>query len=394
MLKKLLLLCFMWVLVMHSLQAQFSLIHNPDRMLLTHTIQDWDTTSNSWINRTEKRHAHTSDTLVSNRYYLYWITDSAAWQVVDETQYGYDSLKRIISGICVVNSDTIGNPKERFFSYFNNLDSLDSVIYQKYDTLQHAWQNNRRYRHHYNNNLMDTFFQDWVDNITYEWKQLWRWPYTYDTLGRVTSYTSMYYKSDSNQWINSIQVAYLYNSNDELGTKVEKGWSTIQHLWQDQFIHFYTYNQNQQLKQDSLIQMFWGDTSNTSISFYEYYSSGKLYSITSYMWRNEKWSSSDRELFTYIDESIPNNVGVDHTSQLYMKLFPNPSTNSFNIQLNRIIPTNAVFYLYNSEGLLTKHIPLNEPFTTITCDDMPRGIYPWQLVLNGHISESGILIFK
>lgn len=369
------------LLLFGNSKAQVSLVYNLDNWLHTHTIQYWDTASGSWLNSREYEQTHTLDSLVSIRQYKYWNPDSSKWNIIDESHFAYDSNSRISGAVCYINTNSASILDSRFSIYYNLSGQFDSINFQHYDTTATTWKNKKRDRYYYNNEgLADTVYFDGVDAL-YQWKLSSRGAYTFDSLNRTTSFGGMSFSVSLNQWINDNHTRHLlyYDSLGFLNQEIEQGWNTVSLSWFDEMIYYYTPNQSGLRERDSSVHLFLGDTTNTQLSVYEYYPSGKIFRITYSFWRNQSWLLYSREIFNYIDEPVLTGIAPLKEGNNQIFVSPNPNSGDFFIRYNSNDIGLAEIEIFDLNGkremLLYQSSEIGDNRVRINSSNLQAGIY-------------------
>ncbi len=96
--------------------------------------------------------------------------------------------------------------------------------------------------------------------------------------------------------------------------------------------------------------------------------------------------------------AIPSNCGTvgilsHNVTSNKVKFYPNPFTNSINIQLNDVTQNNkAELSIYNALGKEVMKQSITMQLTSIELNNFPSGIYFYKIVDNSQITESGKLV--
>lgn len=95
--------------------------------------------------------------------------------------------------------------------------------------------------------------------------------------------------------------------------------------------------------------------------------------------------------YTYCSSitSIP-----EHDFNVLITISPNPSTTSFTIQLSTPPPTQTYFQLYDALGKEVKREEIISETTTMPRNNLPSGIYFWQLQQGNKILDRGKVVME
>lgn len=91
--------------------------------------------------------------------------------------------------------------------------------------------------------------------------------------------------------------------------------------------------------------------------------------------------------------SLYNDLQALNTNKTVV-LYPNPSTTSFTLQLSTPPTTQTYFQLYDALGRQVKREEINSSSTTINRNNLPGGIYFWQLLSENKILDRGKLVIE
>lgn len=87
-------------------------------------------------------------------------------------------------------------------------------------------------------------------------------------------------------------------------------------------------------------------------------------------------------------------VGISEEKDNQLMISPNLSFTSFTLQLSSPPTAQTYFQLYDALGRQVKHEEITSTITTIHRDNLPGGIYFWQLQAGNKILDSGKLVME
>lgn len=88
---------------------------------------------------------------------------------------------------------------------------------------------------------------------------------------------------------------------------------------------------------------------------------------------------------------ILNLIDVDAISA---KVFPNPASTHFTLQLQASSVDNTDFAVYDALGRIVKRQRILSVYTAISRDALPNGIYYWQVTAGGQVTAKGKLVLQ
>ncbi|MFN8322182.1 MAG: T9SS type A sorting domain-containing protein [Chitinophagales bacterium] len=156
------------------------------------------------------------------------------------------------------------------------------------------------------------------------------------------------------------------------------------------------YNSN---KQNELVRMCF--ESNWSQKYAD--SLGQVSSSSFYTTGSPWWEGQSQSLIYYhkVNGSkwgTPNYfivAGVnDLERKLYTQLYPNPATISFTLQLSTAPNTPTYFQLYDAMGRQVRQEEITATSTTLNRNNLPKGIYFWQLLTRQNVLQRGKLVME
>src|ERR1043165_472471 len=98
-------------------------------------------------------------------------------------------------------------------------------------------------------------------------------------------------------------------------------------------------------------------------------------------------------------DSNPNNCPllsaiefVNREADMYVTVFPNPTSAAIQIHTKETL--NAHFQLFNAFGTLVKEILISDYDNKLGCENLPAGLYSWQLEASSKILQRGKLVME
>ena len=90
----------------------------------------------------------------------------------------------------------------------------------------------------------------------------------------------------------------------------------------------------------------------------------------------------------------PLQVGIETVQERSISFFPNPSITSFTLQLSTPPVTQTYFNLYDAFGRAVKREEIISETTTMQRNNLPSGIYFWQLQQGNKILDRGKVVME
>ncbi len=227
-----------------------SKIYDPHGNLIQSIREEWDTTSNSWINlsKNELTYDAMDRVIVSTSYS--W--SSGAWVPHTRTNWGYDSNNDLVLQIGQIweNGAWVNTYKAEY----------------TYDT---------------NHNIIKSNSFNWENGV---WVNNWKNTYVYDSNNNMISSNSYEWNSANNVWENKYWNLYNYNSNNLLVFKLFKIWNSDNSTWRDVSRAIHDYDDNLQIISHLYEKFIDGEWQLYFREDYEYTSGGLL---KSYIYTSE-----------------------------------------------------------------------------------------------------------
>ena len=263
------------------------------------------------------------------------------------TFYHYDSLQLILSG-------------KQIKTYNNNANTLSSIFF--------IWNNNQwvpdvRYSNTYNNGNLETsaIFQVW--NSTF-WNNNHKLETSYDQFGNKNLIIS--YDGDSTSWINQQKREYVYDMYNNYQQEYWYLWGT------NQWYKIYGWKCNV----DTTISISHVNFPNSTWTPYTSWFYNKFenklvkgFSLS----QGNTWQGADS--VTYYYSNIV--TGITEVNQSSLLLYPNPTTNTFNI--SGFEEEFSTITIFDISGKQLKTFNVSSTNNQIDIGDLKPGIYLVQL---------------
>ncbi len=299
---------------------------------------------------------------------------------------------------------------------------------QKYIT-NYETMNERKDYEKYNGKgyLVEQMKKVWYSDDDH-WHNVYRKFYEYDKFDRVKKYQHKYWDSSNEIWITSSKNIYHYNSNDLIDTIIDIDLNRKSKSWDTTYIkNFYKFDNkgrviehsSGEIQGDSVIisvittteyndeenyvrtidkEIFknewinvfkwedYFDDNNNLIK--ETHSEWSLYDS---VWEYEYWYEYKYRKYTNVKEKLP--------YEIYSKVFPNPNSGTFQIDLNTPEIGTFNIKIYDIMGNIVYDQMKNKrsPNCTwnIELNNLPNGLYNYRISNNGKYKFGGqILINK
>lgn len=173
---------------------------------------------------------------------------------------------------------------------------LNSMNYEKYDTINNQWISSEKdeYIYDINGNLTQEIWSEW-DIPSSSWVGDWKYVYTYDASGNRDRETSYIWDNDINQWIANYKTDFTYDSYRNETDEIQYNWNEDLNQWDisTTYKHEYLYDNNGNITQktDQALYVGFDQWFYTGKTQYTYNASGFQTLEINYNWDmiNNDW---------------------------------------------------------------------------------------------------------
>lgn len=222
-----------------------------------------------------------------------WNVTLGQWENYQKRIYQYDTEGNQIERTIYIWFDGQWNyPMKDIYAYDNEsrLSEWTQLVYNEGE-----WNNLLLYTYTYdNNNLSEVVKHLWRDD---NWQLDSRHVYFYDPDNNLLE--DYYQVAENDIWYNTSLVSYVYNVDDQLTEKFRFGWS--EDHWANKYKSIYAYDIRG--NQSTWHTLIWNDDSQqwiSNIMHFYYYDENNIIVLDSCQWyRNEAWGLHDSNSYEY-----------------------------------------------------------------------------------------------
>jgi len=275
----------------------------------------------------------------------HWNDSTSQWENVSKTEYTYDA-----------NSN------------------LTVDISSNWNSSTSQWENSYKEESTYdaNGNMTVKISSHW-NSSTSQWENLNKEEDTYDANGNRTVKIGSYWISSTSQWENSNKEESTYDANGNRTVDINSYWNSSTSQWENSDKEEDTYDLAY-LTNDLILPDFYYDLSVN-----------KIIGDTIYGYDGTTWVNSFAGTYYYSD--ITTSVSEVHSNAY--TVYPNPASKyvTFNIS-EPTINSKVDIFTVQGEKILTQSLKNK----TVDVSAFPKGIYIYQLNINGKITNGKIVI--
>jgi hypothetical protein len=334
--------------------------YNANNQLILSVNQSWNVETNSWVNASQAIDTYDVNSRIINETFQKWNLSNSTWLNDSETDIIYnDNISTTTGKIWINDANEWQNSWQNIGSY-NNMNNLDSIVFQNWDNNSDSWINNYKTIWIYDNGgkVINYITQNWKTN-TNNWINDHKETYTVDVNNNTRSTILQLWDSVTESWNNSTNTITQYSGNGDVTSILYQHWTWENNQWNDDFRNNYTYD----LYSNKTIVNQRFDTNTNS------------------------WKDFSKEIF-YYDCTI---TGIVDENEYPFNVFPNPSNGQFNFNG---LAAQSIITIYDSEGKQVNHTVASEKTTTIDLRGKCNGIYYYSLLNKNGNTKSGKLILK
>jgi len=323
----------------------------------------WDLNNQSWTNEWRGNYLYDDNGFKKNEFVSNWKDNK--WQPDYNVDYYY--YQNNLNEEIVYSWDDYYEmwiPKSRYLFTYNNLNLIVEKLDLNWYHLQNKWINDTTIIYQYNStneltgkyvNVWSSYINDWENNswtdFTYHLgnknKQtfsIWDFYYliwdirsitkfVYDTENRIIEQCLLTKRSLSANWLNDSKIEYKYNINSLIEEEIYWYWDEVQQNWFENYKIAYVYDNNSKLINLTLFYFDWDYLiwTNRYQTVYNYDNDSQLIRSTFFYWNYGQWINQYLYNYYYPGYTTVNKVETSFT----MKLFPNPASESIQIELSK-----------------------------------------------------------
>ena len=174
------------------------------------------------------------------------------------------------------------------------------------------WENNVLYSYTYdeNGNQIENLSQYW-DGDNNDWNNQYLTTYSYDENGSQIEENSYHWNQP--EWLNSSYITFVYDENGKMIERIIQNWDDYDYSWINDLLYYYSYDNNDNLTNESRQTWTGSDWENNSLRSYAYDENGnQIEELIQY------WSGSDlenEELLSYAYDE--NGSQIEYLSQYW-----------------------------------------------------------------------------
>lgn len=306
--------------------------YNSSNLVSKVVSMNWDSNTETWLGNSKKEYTYTTNLNLSERVFYYWDFTSIAWEPSYKEDYTYD---------------------------FDNL--LIQEIDFNWDHMANQFQNSQKYEYFYN------YYKDLTESFSYSWgfySSQWendrKYEYDYTNNGQINTELVWEWDDNSGAWELDRKHEYGFDSNGNPNLELYSYWTGGQFQYSSKYEYSY----------DLTVLL-----SNVMVGQYEFYPdySEKIVNLPlayiDYDYNGNSWEEDDKTKYFY--SSI--NLDVFELSSEDILLYPNPTTDLINIQLNtETSPISIQIYNLSGQMVFEKNVSNHQ---TISLKHLPQGVY-------------------
>jgi len=291
------------------------------------------------------------------------------WQNNSQIIYINENGLKVSEDISSYTNDNWVLVSRKVFEYDKN-ENLISELSQKFEGGLYINDKLLTYEYDERNNQISWLNQNWNGLEWINFRQAFR---IYDDQNNVVENYNQTWLNDN--WVNAWNYLFEYNEENLRTEIISQNWVDSSMVWKNIWLNRYEFNSLNNL--EFAYQDDWEEDlsawENDTKFIYKYDVSDNLKSIINERWQNDNWQLHSRSHYYYgMNTSTDSNVRLENT----IKLFPNPTTGSFNITFDRRISKGKIKVI-NASGQIILENKISSNPTTISVDlnDQPPGVY-------------------
>lgn len=328
--------------------------------LTSETNQSGDGGTN-WENVTRYVYTYDGNQNMTNELHQAW--DGNAWENAVQYTITYDTNNDGVEEIDQTWSGTAWENKNRYVMAYNAAHRITDETDQTWNGS--AWENSNRYTLTYDthNYLLTELDETWTAGA---WVNTDYYVITYDINDKRTSITSQIWEDPA--WLNAEKTIYTYTA-DLLTMNIAYVWDSVSGTWQETDKVSYQYNANEQVTLKTTETKDGANWIYVSETGSKYDINNLLFSRTNKYWYSDgsEVESGDSTYYFIHDKTS----GINGwTAQKNIQVYPNPSTGTINIELDKHRPAPHV-EVYNALGEKI----MEQQSSTLIIPNATKGLY-------------------
>lgn len=312
--------------------------------------ENWNSTSNIWINSNLLEHHLKPDGVYSYYIQKIWNSNNNCWD---------NNLK--------------------FLYIYNSDNKVDTIKVQSY--ISSSWINTSLQIYAFTDNNFTVTIKN-LNSSTQLWENSSLTEYLVDGNGNTTGYTAKYWDTTNNVWVGNYMGTLSYNGAIK-ASAIYQNW--VSNAWKYSSRETYTYDTNSYV---CFIEN-WNSGTNTWTSgsqiTYQNNSNNNLLTYCYQLWNstNKNWDNFSRCTNTYETTSIK------ELKELNLFIFPNPCTNKLSLTLPS--DKKASIQIFNTEGkqVLTTTSFIHQ--SDINVSALNKGVYIIHVNQEGNIGTTRLI---
>ena len=299
-----------------SANSKIDYSYNSNQQIIQRISSVRNLQSNAWEN--ERRQTNTYDSgqkLIETMWEIYL---NGAWQNEELQQFSYDSS-----------------------------DDLILTVVKSWSVAEEIWKESTKKENVFSNGILTQTLTSNRDLANTAWIPYKRSDLTYTSFNKIEIEAEEIW--ENNVWQNNLLVTYIYNAQEQLINRLNKGWSSVENTWQNNIQVNFT-NNNDGTEND-LIAQNWNSDEN--------------------QWVNDvKITNEYGAAF----------VGIDQEQLQDIQFYPNPVENTLTVNPANNAECEINIFDLSGKPLLNQSGSGSQliPFTNVS-----SGIYMMELTING-----------
>jgi hypothetical protein len=272
---------------------------------------------------------------------------SDVWENERRQTNTYDSEQKLIETMWEIYLNGAWQNEElQQFSY-DSSDDLILTVVKSWSVAEEIWKESTKKENVFSNGILTQTLTSNRDLANTAWIPYKRSDFTYTSFNKIEIEAEEIW--ENNAWQNNLLVTYIYNAQEQLISRLNKGWSTVENAWQNNIQVNFT-NNNDGTEND-LIAQNWNSDEN--------------------QWVNDiKISNVYGAAF----------VGINQEQLQDIQFYPNPVENALTVNPGNNAECEINIFDLSGKPLLNQSGSGSQfiPFTNIS-----SGIYMMELTING-----------
>lgn len=328
---------------------------------------------NNWKNYIKMTYQYNQNLNTDTSKTHQWDSVNGSWNTVGRKGYTYNGDMQLTERISETNYTGSWTNSSKFMYTYNGNGLLTG--YTSFGWVANAWLNSYQYQYTYDNNgnRIEALEQYWDSNSS-SWKPSSKINSTF-TNNVETEAIKQIYNENNSTWENNSRTISTLDSNDVYTEKVQQGWQSG--MWNNFSKQTYSYNGDG--NGDSTVTFNWNQNNSawdlTELKTFFYNLNMALHQEVSQLYQgggSNPWQPNSRTTYTY--DSFQ---GLDGIEVVALNVYPNPTSDLINIQLESA--EKAIAVIYNSNGEVVGTQRLAGKVNSIPLSHLPAGNYFIQL---------------